>query len=218
MVVCHTSLSPLSNLMGLSYWVALTVIIFLLCTRFTWDDNKYAFFRVQALFIPQSTLFYYIYFWLGLNSFSAWLVWFCNDWDAAPLTLIFYVVKIMMLSFVSPAFMLTTKIWIPITMAILALIASIVSCVLFFIRNDWAGICGVVDIITMGIILLVLSCIAIFKKPALAEWLVARNKPELFIVRGNGPENQSAEPEEDFIENSRKRIHVDKSKKINLKL
>lgn len=178
--------------MGLASWVALTVIIFLVCTRFSWDDNKYAFFRLQAMFIPQSILYYYVYFWIGLNGFSVWRIWFCHDWDAAPVVLAFYIIKIMMISFVAPSFMLTTKIWIPIFTAICAFASSIVCCVLFSIKDRWAGACGVVDIITMVIILIVLIDLSIFKKLAISEWNKVKDKKELFVTQGNDDDDNTS--------------------------
>jgi hypothetical protein len=166
--------------MGLSYWVTFTVFIFVVFTRFTWDVNKYAFYRLQAMFLPQSVLFYFIFFWVGLNGYSAWLVWYCHNWDEAPATLIVYVVKIMVLSFIGPAFMLTTMIWIPITTTIVALILSIVNCILFSIKNEWAGVCGVVDIAVTTIILFELSYLSIWKHQIVDEWFKIKEQTDLF--------------------------------------
>lgn len=179
MPICVVTINPLSNLVNLVYWVALTVSIFLLFSKFTWDDRKYAFFRRKMMFISQAVLFYFVYFWLGLNGYSAWRVWFCHDWDSEPVILMFYIIKIILIAFIGPSFMLTTKIWIPIAMSCLAFAASFVSCILFFSKDDWAGLCGTVDIITLFFLLLILTHIAIFKKNTLAKWVKLSKLPNI---------------------------------------
>lgn len=213
-LTCNIELSPLSNLMGLTYWVSITISIFLMCTRFTWDEKKYAFFRVQLMFIPQSFLFYYIYFWLGLNSFSAWLVWFCDDWDAAPVTLIFYIVKIMLISFIGPAFMLTTKIWIPIVVSIFAMTCSIASCIMFGIKNDWAGICGIVDIISILILLIIFFDIVFFKQNIFNTWNDIKDKNEFAT---SASMNQTTEDDDQSPEKETSPFSDPKDKMIGLK-
>lgn len=170
MVACDAHLTTTSDLMGLSYWVTLTVTIFVALTRFTWDDRKYAFYRLQVMLIPQSLLFYYSFFWLGLNGFSAWLVWRCHDWDDSPGTLIVYIVKIMVISFIGPSFMLTTLMWIPISVTCAALVLSIINCILFSIKNEWAGVCGVVDLTTTTLLIFELVYLKVWRHSVIDEW------------------------------------------------
>jgi len=195
--LCEVHFKSTSDLLGFFLWAVTTGAIFLLFSWFTWNPNKYALFRERAMFIPQRLAHSYMTILIGLYAWSAFRVWFCDNWDVNPTPLIIYVIKIIFVSWISLTFMVARDIWLTVVVAFIALAFAIANCVLFFIEDSWAGLVGVVDICTITLILLKMLYLGWYQHDVFLIWERDRKNQDLFIV---GSSNLSKEAEIDSSE------------------
>lgn len=184
---CDVHLENLEDFAGLGYWIATTLGIFTLFTWLTWDSNKYAFFVSQANFIPEIVLHGAVYIWMLMSGWSAWRVWYCDNWDVEPAPLAIYMVKIIFIALITPSFMKARRLWVPTSTTLIAIVFAIINLILFAIEDEWAAVLGVVDLLSLCTILVVFLYL-IYINPIINEgWLkLGLGQKNNFVRSGRG--------------------------------
>lgn len=157
-MTCPISISNSTHVLNIAFWMCFTLSIHALGTYFFWNKRWYAYLRSET-FIPAEKVTTTALICMAVaNSYAAWRVWFCNNWDTTNgvIILSLYFFMIVAEAVFIPAIMLSTSGILAIVIALIGTGLSIAYtvCTFVIIEDTWSGLVGVADSFLCAVLLL----------------------------------------------------------------
>ena len=147
-MTCHIEVTTIHQVFGIIQWAALTFgVCYLPSLYLGWRAKWWGFLHTQTIAPPEKLVFSALAVLAAANTFAAWRMWYCDDWNAdwPPLMVYFFMVIVAALYF--PFINLLRDAIPAIISSIIAIGLAVVFTVYAFISRDtWAGIVGIANI------------------------------------------------------------------------
>lgn len=129
-------------------WWSVSMLVFVSMTFLCWNYKWYRFLREHTFMPEMRALFMAITVMVTANSWSAWRLWRCENWDTDLAPLLVYIFMIISLHAYVPALMAIKSLWLCTAVSLVACGLAIAYTALAFVEADiYAGIVGVFDIV-----------------------------------------------------------------------
>lgn len=147
-MTCHIEVTTIHQVFGIIQWAAFTFgVCYLPSLYLAWRAKWWGFLHTETVAPPEKLVFSALAVLAAANTFAAWRMWYCDDWNAdwPPLMIYFFMVIVAALYF---PFINLLRDPIPaIISSVIATGLAIVFTVYAFISRDtWAGIVGIANI------------------------------------------------------------------------
>lgn len=147
-MTCPLPLTTMEHAHGMFQWLVVTVTVLVATTFLCWNYKWYAFLRKKSPMPEMRMLFVVLMVMAAANSWSAWRLWRCENWDTDFAPLLIYLLMIVCLYGYITVLMTLKSLWLCLGISLAAGGLAVAFTTLAFIEMDtYAGIVGVADII-----------------------------------------------------------------------